>query len=127
MLLGGIKVRVFDRKFFQYQTAYTEWYNLNVRFLFIIFILIVITFFTSNLVYLYIAPLLYIYGYSRWIYLLNMSDEKFIQKIEKQYRFYLKKNAKAKGEYAFQLEKILFAVEIEKINVKQAISEIEEL
>lgn len=125
--MGGIKVRIFDRKFFQYQTAYTEWYNLNTRFIFIILLLAAITFFTDDLVYVFAIPLLYAYGFIRRMFLFNMSDEKFIKKIEKQYEDYLRKNEKAQGQYAFQLEKILFAVELEKFSVKKALSDVDAL
>lgn len=120
-------MRIFDRKFLQYQLAYGVWYNLKARFLFIAISLVVVTFFTYNLTYLYLVPLMYIYGYGRLIYLFNVSDEKFHKRMERQYEFYQKKNNKAQGKYAFQLEKILFAVELNKLSVKDAIEDIKEL
>src|SRR5690554_2555477 len=108
-------MRVFDRKFLQYQLAYGVWFNLRARFSFLAMILVAITFFTNNLTYLYLIPLMYIYRYGRLIYLFNISDEKFNGRMERQYRYYQKKNIKAQGKYAFQLEKILFAVELNKL------------
>ncbi len=120
-------MRIFDRKFLQYQLAYGVWYNLKARFLFIVISLGVVTFFTYNLTYLYLIPLMFIYGYGRLIYLFNVSDEKFHKRMEKQYQYYQKKNYKAQGKYAFQLEKILFAVELDKLSVEDAINDIKEL
>src|SRR5690554_6951468 len=120
-------MRIFDRKFLQYQLAYGVWFNKKTRYIFLAMLLVVITFFTNNLTYLYLIPLMYIYGYGRLIYLFNISDEKFNKRMERQYQYYQKKNIKAQGKYAFQLEKILFAVDLNKLSVEEAISNIREL
>lgn len=118
-------MRIFDRKFMQYQLAYGIYYNLSSRFLFISMIFTAISFFTENLLYLLTIPFLYIYGYLRLQYLLNAKDAYYEKRMEKQYKFYEKKNLKAQGQVSYQLEKILFAVELDKISPEEAIEDVE--
>lgn len=120
-------MRIFDRKFMQYQLAYGTWYNLYTRFLLPAMILAVIAFFAKNLLYLSFIVFLYGYAFFRLYQIFQMSDEKFNQKLEKQFQYYERQNEKGHGKYAFQLEKITFAVEMKKIGIKQAIDEIREI
>ena len=120
-------MRIFDRRFLQYQLAYSTWYNFKVKAAFLTIILGIVTFFTNNLIYIYVVPLIYFYGYGRLLYLFNLKDEGFYKRMEKQLEFYRKKGDKAQGQYVFQLEKILFEVELEKLSVKEALKNIDEL
>ena len=111
----------------QYQLAYGIWYNLSSRFLFVGMIFAVISFFSDSILYLSAIPILYIYGYLRLQYLLNASDRVYEKRMEKQYGFYEKKNLKAQGQVTYQIEKILFAVELGKIETQQAIEDVKEI
>ncbi|MCR1899377.1 hypothetical protein NSA47_10315 [Irregularibacter muris] len=120
-------MRIFDRKFMQYQLAYGIWYNLSSRFLFVGMIFAVISFFSDSILYLLAIPMLYIYGYFRLQYLLNAKDSVYEKRMEKQYKFYERKNLKAQGQVTYQIEKLLFAVELGKIEAKQAIEDVKEI
>ncbi len=120
-------MRIFDRKFMQYQLAFSIWYNLNARYLFISMVFIAVAFFSNNYFYLISIPILYGYGYFRFQALLNAKDKNLIRRMERQYRYYQRKNEKSQGKHAYQLEKILFAVELEKIGIEEAIGNIKEL
>ena len=91
------------------------------------FILGIVTLSTRNLIYIAVVPFIYLLGYGKLKYLFNLSDEGFYKRMEKQLEFYRKKNEKSRGEYVFQMEKILFEVELKKLKVKKAIRNIEEL
>ena len=126
-MVGGKRMRIFDRRFLQYQLAFSNWYNFKVRALFLTFILGIVTLSTRNLIYIAVVPFIYLLGYGKLKYLFNLSDEGFYKRMEKQLEFYRKKNEKSRGEYVFQMEKILFEVELKKLKVKKAIRNIEEL
>src|SRR5699024_7601041 len=124
---GGVFMRIFDRKFLQYQLAYGVWFNLKSRLILAVIIFAAFAFFTTELSYLAIILFFYIYAYFRLQYLFKASDEKFNKRMEKQYKYYERQNAKAQGKPAFQLEKILFAVEMEKISAQEGIKDINEI
>ncbi|RBP44126.1 hypothetical protein [Garciella nitratireducens] len=118
-------MRIFDRKFMQYQLAYGTWYKLHTRFFLLVIILVLTIFFTKNFIYLFFIIFLYAYIFLRTYQMFQMSDEKFNKKLEKQFQcYYEQKNEKMINSYAFKLEKIAFAVEIKKMEVKKAIDEI---
>lgn len=125
-------MKIFDRRFLQYQLAALKHNKYKNRVLYPnIFILVGAVYFRNNipimLVCILAAASLIGFGYYRFHREADASDKDFEILMKKKYDEYEKASHNKNAQTAIILQKIMFAVELDEMNADEAIEEILEI